>query len=222
MSGEWLLTVGNIDQITAALAKLSPSETASRNLPRIALLGRSNVGKSSLINALLGGKHAQVSNEPGKTRCLHFYRWKEQPLVLVDLPGYGFAKTAKTERGRWAEFIEAYITQDPALLTILLLLDARHGPTDLDIEAIQYLREHGARLTFIFTKSDKLKTQKEKSSRLRDARLALKPYLVDTEERSIFWTAAHKKTGVPQLQGFLRSLGEDNKKHEESQESLPT
>src|SRR6476661_10252869 len=121
MSGEFVATIGGIQD----LPKLLRGEFLNgRREPRIAFVGRSNVGKSSLLNSLLGTTLARTSNQPGKTRGLHFYLWKEAKRILVDLPGYGYARAGHEERERWAEFINQYLKQDPLLDAVLVLLDS--------------------------------------------------------------------------------------------------
>src|SRR4051812_6041463 len=125
----FLVTLGDVSQVSNALT--GPSLKGHRE-PRLAMVGRSNVGKSSLINKLLGAPLARISKQPGKTRCLHFYLWGEEKRILVDLPGYGYARVAKTERDRWSEFIGAYLESDVHLQGVMVLLDSRHGPTEQD------------------------------------------------------------------------------------------
>ncbi|MFQ5633498.1 MAG: ribosome biogenesis GTP-binding protein YihA/YsxC, partial [bacterium] len=108
-------------------------------LPEIAFAGRSNVGKSSLINRLLNRKNlARTSGTPGKTRQLN-YILVNQNIYFVDLPGYGFAKVSKQERSRWQQLIEAYMAKNDALKVVVSIIDARHGPTDLDMELLEWL-----------------------------------------------------------------------------------
>ncbi len=125
-------------------------------LPEIALVGRSNVGKSSLINHLLNQKKlAKTSATPGKTRLLNFFIVDER-FLLVDLPGYGFAKAPKSEIETWSNAIDAYINQRPTLRLILLLIDSRRGIGEEDQKLIDWARHRRLKLLLIFTKTDKL------------------------------------------------------------------
>src|SRR4051812_5723044 len=101
MSGEFILTIGDRSQLESGKLIRGPFLKGRRE-PRIALVGRSNVGKSSLINSILEAKLARISTEPGKTRAIHCYLWNEAARILVDLPGYGYARVSKVERERWA------------------------------------------------------------------------------------------------------------------------
>jgi GTP-binding protein len=161
------------------------------------MVGRSNVGKSSLINALLGTRLAQVSNQPGKTRCIHFYFWKEKKKIVADLPGYGFAKTSAQERERWNRFIEAYLKQDQALERAIVLLDSRHGPTELDCDAIRFLSSLSVPITFVFTKVDSLKNQAERAARLKQASQALRELGYDPE--LALWVSSKTQAGMKRL-----------------------
>jgi GTP-binding protein len=194
MAGVFVHTIGDASQIPDSL---TGDFLKGRREPRIAMVGRSNVGKSSLINAMIGTKLAQVSKEPGKTRCIHFYFWNETRLIVADLPGYGFAKTSHVERDRWAVFIDAYLKADPRLARALVLLDARHGPTELDQEAIKFLSSEAIPVNFIMTKADQLKTQSERARRKKEVELSIKQLGFSSE--FIFWVSSKSKDGLKKL-----------------------
>ncbi len=125
-------------------------------LPEIAFAGRSNVGKSSLINAVLGRKKlAQTSSTPGKTRLINFFNINGR-LVFVDLPGYGFAKVSRAEQAGWAPMIEAYLRDRETLALVVVILDVRHDPTQQDRDLIEWLRHYGRPFLIVLTKADKL------------------------------------------------------------------
>ncbi|MBC7331441.1 MAG: YihA family ribosome biogenesis GTP-binding protein [Synergistetes bacterium] len=123
--------------------------------PEIAVAGRSNVGKSSFINTLLGKKLAKVSSTPGKTRSLNFYLIDGE-FVLVDLPGYGYAKVSVEERKRWARLVDAYVRGRKALKAFLQIIDIRHIPMESDLRLYEWIESYGYKMAFIFTKIDKL------------------------------------------------------------------
>ena len=125
---------------------------------QIALAGRSNVGKSSLVNRLAGRKSlAKISSKPGKTRSLNYYRVNPDGYYLVDLPGYGYAKCSKTERDKWAKLIERFMTSSPQLKAVAVLLDSRLTPQKIDLELTAYLRGLGIPVIPVLTKADKPK-----------------------------------------------------------------
>lgn len=127
------------------------------NLPEFAFAGRSNVGKSSFINAMLNRKNlARTSSTPGKTRTINFYKVNDD-LRLVDLPGYGYAKVAKTEKEKWAGIINRYLENRENLLETILLVDIRHEPTHLDKQMYDYILNSGFSGIVIATKKDKIK-----------------------------------------------------------------
>lgn len=126
--------------------------------PQVAMAGRSNVGKSSLINRLAGRKKlAKISSSPGKTKSLNFYMVTPGDFYLVDLPGYGYARTSKVERAKWAKLIETYIHNNHWLKAVAVLLDSRHSPQKIDLELVSYLQSIGMPVIPIMTKADKPK-----------------------------------------------------------------
>lgn len=130
----------------------------------IAFAGRSNVGKSTLINKLFNRKNlARVSSVPGKTATINFY--KLENIFFADLPGYGYAKVSKSEKQRWSELIEGYLNSDRDLYLVFLLIDMRHAPSADDLQMIDYLIETERPFVIVLTKADKLK-KSERISRM--------------------------------------------------------
>jgi len=154
-----------------------PGDFPPAGPPELAFAGRSNVGKSSAINALLGRRGlARTSKTPGRTQTLNFYDLSDADDVrarLVDLPGYGFARVPKPLREQWRGLVDAYLQDRPSLTAVVLVMDARHPLTDLDRQLLQWLG--GVRTLALLSKADKLsrveqeKTLKEVASRLADA-----------------------------------------------------
>jgi len=138
----------------------------SRDLPQVAFSGRSNVGKSSLINVLLRRtrkKLARVSATPGKTRSLNFYLVNDR-FFLVDLPGFGFAKVSPRVRRSWKALVEDYLIGEPKLRGVVHLVDARHDPTSVDLEMVEFLATRGLPTLVVLTKMDKLKRMAREGS----------------------------------------------------------
>ncbi len=147
--------------------------------PELALAGRSNVGKSSLINSLCNNSRlAKTSAEPGKTRLINIYNINEA-FFLVDLPGYGFARASGDERRRWAGMIEGYLEGSEQLKHVLLLVDIRHEPSDEDAQMAQYLRALNTGFSVVATKADKLsKAQQSRSIPAICRKLVVQPWQV--------------------------------------------
>ncbi|MGK2856792.1 MAG: ribosome biogenesis GTP-binding protein YihA/YsxC [Thermoanaerobaculia bacterium] len=137
-------------------AAYSPEDFVRDGRPQFAFVGRSNVGKSTLINTLLNRKGvARVSSTPGKTQAVQYYIVNER-IHLVDLPGYGYAKVSKTTRTEWAELMEGFFAEAQSLGALFLLLDARREPTDEDAMMLELARSAGVGVVIVMTKSDKL------------------------------------------------------------------
>ncbi|MDX8381661.1 MAG: ribosome biogenesis GTP-binding protein YihA/YsxC [Ghiorsea sp.] len=166
------------------------------DLPQIAVAGHSNVGKSSLLNALFGRKGlVKTSKNPGCTRLLNLFETDEKILV-VDLPGYGYARAPKAEKNKWAKLIEGYLHSPKVAQLVLVLLDFRHGPKDSDLQLIDWLNESGIRWQPVATKSDKL-SGNAKRKRKQEMSDALGGMLVPV------LTSSLKNEGVAELRSLL-------------------
>lgn len=150
-----------------------------RGLPEVAMVGKSNVGKSSMINRITNnGKLARISSEPGKTRLINLFNLNDQ-IILVDLPGYGFAKVSRDEKNRWAGMIEGYLSKSDTLKKVLMLVDMRHQPTADDVTMIEYLRHYEIPFQIIATKADKLsRAERGRSMPVICRTLAVQPWQV--------------------------------------------
>lgn len=168
-----------------------------RQETQVALAGRSNVGKSSLINALAGRKKlAKVSATPGKTRSVNFYRVDPLDFYVVDLPGYGYARASHDERRKWAKLLEYYLTKSSNLKALALLLDCRLPPQKLDLELICFARSCSLPVLPVLTKADKCK-QRERVARQNEwqSLLSNQPILTSSNTRmgiAAFWRALIK------------------------------
>ncbi|MFD0713948.1 ribosome biogenesis GTP-binding protein YihA/YsxC [Paenibacillus sp. GCM10027626] len=149
-----------ITEAEFVISAVKPHQYPEDGLPEVALAGRSNVGKSSLINKLLTRKAlARTSSQPGKTQQLNYYR-VNQALYLVDFPGYGYAKVSKTQRQAWGEMIENYLRSRNELKLVLLVIDARHEPSKDDCLMYDWLKHFQIPMSIVVTKADKLPRSK--------------------------------------------------------------
>ena len=140
--------------------------------PQVALAGRSNVGKSSMLNRLAGRRQlAKTSSTPGKTQSINLYRIEPGPGFLVDLPGYGYARRSKEERAKWAKLIERYLTGNPWLRAVAVLIDCRLTPQGSDLDMVAWLRASDVRVIGVLTKVDKCKQNERQAQKKRWASL---------------------------------------------------
>lgn len=145
-----------VNQAEFIISAVGPSQYPEDALPEIALAGRSNVGKSSLINCLISRKNlARTSSQPGKTQTLNYYKIN-QDLYFVDLPGYGYAKVSKTKREQWGKFIESYLMNRETLRLVMQLVDLRHPPSKDDQAMYEWLRHNDVPVIVVATKADKI------------------------------------------------------------------
>jgi len=179
------------------------SDCPKSDLYEFAFIGRSNVGKSSLINMLTGRKKiAKVSSTPGKTQLLNFFEINDA-WYLVDLPGYGYAKSSKKNREKWRIMIERYLETRENLACIFLLIDSRHELQTIDLDFINYLG--AARLPFVlvYTKSDKVK-EPELLSNIESIENSLRQHWEDLPQR--FLTSSTKRIGQTEILGFIEGV----------------
>ena len=160
-------------------------------LPEIALVGRSNVGKSSATNALLNRRNfARTSQTPGKTRTINFYKINNE-FYFVDLPGYGYAKVSKSEKDKWGVIMERYLQDRPELCAIFLLVDIRHEPTNDDVMMYEWIKHFGYNCVVIATKADKIsRGQYQKHISIIRKKLQLE------KDEKVIPLSSSKKTGV--------------------------
>ena len=181
-----------------------PDQLPPSDLPEIVFSGRSNVGKSSLINAIFNRKTlARVSATPGKTATINFFRLAD--LRFADLPGYGYAKVSKAEKERWQKLMRSYYESDRNIALVLQLVDMRHAPTKDDIAMINYFIEDEIPFAVVLTKMDKL------SGRQQQERLAaLQSELPCADQLILLPTSAEKGTGIDDIRDLIRELASED------------
>ena len=182
------------------------------SLVEIAVAGRSNVGKSSLLNAIANRKSlAKTSKTPGATRLLNVYELQPEGSGkwVVDLPGFGYAKASKADQKRWAQMIENYLIERENLEQVLLLVDGEVGPTALDLQSLEWFLHIGLEVQIVATKQDKVKPSKL-GARKQD--LAKK---CGVDPKEVWWVSAAKGNGIPELRAEIHALLEYVHQHEE-------
>lgn len=191
----------NYSDITFVTSVFKPSQLPVAEYPEIAFAGRSNVGKSSLINKLVGRKSiVKVSSKPGKTRSLNYFL-VDQTLYLVDLPGYGYAKVPKKMKEEWQGLITTYLGTRDVLCCVVVIIDIRHSLKIQDRQLIDWLRDNGIPSLPVYTKKDKLKkSQQNRQAAGLDAALNIRP-----SERILFSskTGEGKENLIAALDRFL-------------------
>jgi GTP-binding protein len=183
----------------------SPDQLPPESLNEVAFVGRSNAGKSSLVNALTGRKSlARVSQTPGATRQINFFNLGAK-LMLVDLPGYGFAKRSKTEADSWQEMIFAYLRHRARLRRVLLLIDARRGVMDSDQQVMALLDQAAVSYGLVLTKADELKASQRATALAAAGQEATKHTAALAE---VQMTSALSGDGIPELRTHLAALAQ--------------
>ena len=183
---EFLLSAPDVDHLPPSRAE-------------IAFIGRSNVGKSSLLNAIAGRKKlALVSNTPGRTQLLNCFGLDADDATVVDCPGYGYANVSKSTRASWQPMIERYLLEREQLEMVLLLVDGEIGPTKLDLEVLDWLRANTVPHSIVATKHDKVKSSKRERRRRDLATLCM------LEPTDVLWVSAAKNTGIDRLRDVVR------------------
>jgi GTP-binding protein len=180
---------------------VSASQYPPDDRPEIAFVGRSNVGKSSLINSLLNRRNlARISSQPGKTRTINFYNINDE-LNFVDLPGYGYAKVSKEEKSRWGKVIEEYLYYRKNLIDVVLLVDIRHEPTGDDKLMYNWIKTYNKNVTVVATKCDKI-SRGQYAKHISIIKKGLE--ISDTDILIPF--SAVSKSGREELWGFFESI----------------
>jgi len=196
-------------KISSAEFVMSNSDVAKcpkNRLPEYAFIGRSNVGKSSLINMLMQRKSlAKTSGRPGKTQLINHFIINKN-WYLVDLPGYGYARVSKSTKKVFQKFITQYFEKREQLVLAFVLIDCRHEPQPVDLEFMQWMGESGIPFSIIFTKADKLKP----NAITRNIEVYRQKMLETWEEMPIhFVTSASKSTGRDEVLGYINSINEE-------------
>lgn len=188
------------------ISAVKESQYPPDGLPEFALVGRSNVGKSSFINAMIDRKSlARTSSQPGKTQTINFYLINEI-FHFVDLPGYGYAKVSQSERKKWGEMIEHYLNNRPNLICIFQMIDFRHPPTKDDVAMYSWIKHYGFRSAVVATKFDKVKSsQHQKNIKI------IKESFSFSSDDTLFTFSSQDKRGKEKVWAFMEDLLQGNK-----------
>ncbi|EAG7385544.1 YihA family ribosome biogenesis GTP-binding protein [Listeria monocytogenes] len=190
------MDVNNVELIISAVR---PEQYPETDLPEYALAGRSNVGKSSFINTMILRKSmARISQKPGKTQTLNFYKI-EEALFFVDVPGYGFAKVSKTEREKWGVMIETYITSREQLRGVIQIVDLRHKPTEDDRMMYEFLKYYDIPVIVVATKADKIPRSKWQ----KNAKIVRETLDFDPDDKFVLFSS-ETKMGKDEAWQFIK------------------
>lgn len=190
-----------INKSELEVVAVRPAQYPAPDIPEIAFAGRSNVGKSSLLNLITGRRNlARVSGSPGKTRTINFYRCDDK-FRIVDLPGYGFARVSRQESEKWGEMMESYLEHRENLLKVIQLVDIRHKPSAQDVQMYEYLKYYGLDGIVVATKSDKI-SNNQKAANIRTIRQTLGMDKGDL----VIPVSALKRTGEQELLDVIEKL----------------
>jgi len=187
------------------ISAVNPSQYPEDEMPEIAMAGRSNVGKSSLINMLINRKNlARTSSTPGKTQTINFYDI-DSKFRFVDLPGYGYAKVSKTQKAAWAKVMETYLNNRKNLLEVIQLVDLRHKPTEQDVQMYQWILKCGFNGIVIATKHDKVK-----ASQLEKQKSLIRKTLGMPDNMPVYTVSATNRYGKYEIWDMFNHLFELN------------
>ncbi|MEL6607016.1 MAG: ribosome biogenesis GTP-binding protein YihA/YsxC [Bacteroidota bacterium] len=192
-----------IKSATFVTSSAKHTQCPSSSKPELALMGRSNVGKSSLINMLLGNKQlAKISSKPGKTQLINHFL-VNTTWHLVDLPGYGWARVGKTQRQQWEKMVKAYLLHREQLSLVLVLVDSRHGPQKSDVALINWLGEQQLPFVILLTKADKGAKQQTQQNMAALRRVLSEDWEVLPD---MLVTSSKEKTGREELLRYIQQV----------------
>ncbi|HBM4073514.1 TPA: YihA family ribosome biogenesis GTP-binding protein [Listeria innocua] len=189
----------DVNNVELVISAVRPEQYPETDLPEYALAGRSNVGKSSFINTMIRRKSmARISQKPGKTQTLNFYKI-EEALFFVDVPGYGFAKVSKTEREKWGVMIETYITYREQLRGVIQIVDLRHKPTEDDRMMYEFLKYYDIPVIVVATKADKIPRSKWQ----KNAKIVRETLDFDPDDKFVLFSS-ETKMGKDEAWQFIK------------------
>lgn len=191
----------HVKNVTFVKSAVKPDQYPPAELPEVAFVGRSNVGKSSLINLLVNRKNlVRTSNTPGRTQLINFFSVNNDSFMLVDLPGYGFAKVPLDVKRQWGPMMGAYLSGRQTLRAVVLILDVRRVPSQDDVQMLDLLRSHGIPPILVITKCDKV----SKNERKRQAQVISRTLQVQEPEFLFF--SALSREGIDDVWGAIEPL----------------